>query len=73
MMCYHSSFHTNWWSRKEHSKDYSFNDFFDLLIRDQHDLLDEGNLGGKQQADLLNGKGKHIYKDRVRTNSFGPW
>jgi hypothetical protein len=66
------SFHTNWRSYKEDGKDYSFDVFCDLLIRDQQNLLDEGKLGGKQQAHLLNGKIKKNYKDRVCVNSFGP-
>ena len=61
-----SSFQNNWRSCKEASKDYSFDVFCDLLIRDQQKLLDEGKLGGKQQAHLLNRKGKQIYKDRGR-------
>ena len=35
-------------------------------------MLDEGKLGGKQQAHLLKGKGKQIYKDRGRSDYFGP-
>ena len=54
------SFHTNWWSRKEESKDYLFDVFCDLLIEDQQKLFDEGNIDGKQQDHLLKGKGKHI-------------
>ena len=54
-------FHTNWQSLKEDGQDYSFDVFYDLLIRDQHKLLDEGKLGGKQQAHFLKCKGKHIY------------
>ena len=42
-----SSFRTNWQSHKEDGKDYSFDVFCDLLIRDQKKLLDEGKLGGK--------------------------
>ena len=57
---FYSSFHTNWRSCKEDGKDYSFDVFCDLLIRDQQKLLDEGKLGGKQQAHFLKGKGKKI-------------
>ena len=59
-----SLFHTNWWPRKEDGKGYSFDIFYDLLIRDQQKLLDQWNLGVKQQALLLKGKGKYIYNDR---------
>ena len=44
-----SSFHTNLWSHKEDNKDYSFDLFCDLLIRDQNKLIEEGELGGKQK------------------------
>ena len=50
------SFHTNQRSRKEDNKDYSFDVFCDLFIRDQHKLLNEGKLGGKQQDHLIKGK-----------------
>ena len=53
-----SSFQTNWWSRKEDGKDDSFYVFVDLLIRYQQKLLDEGKLGGKQQAHFFKRKGK---------------
>lgn len=39
-----SSFCTNWRSHKEDGKDYSFIVFCDLLIMDQNEFLDEGNL-----------------------------
>lgn len=32
-------------------------------------MLDEGKLGGKNQAYLLKSKGKQNYKERVRTNA----
>jgi hypothetical protein len=51
-----SSFCTNWWSCKGDNKNYSFDVLCDLLIRDQHKFLDEGKLGGKQQAHFLKGK-----------------
>ena len=53
-----SFFRTNWRSDKEDGKDYFFDVFCDLLIRDQQKLLDEGKLGAKQQAHLVKGKGK---------------
>ena len=68
-----SLFHTNWWPREEDKKTYSFDSFCDLLIMDQHKLLDEGKLGGKQQAHFPKGKGKKIYKDRVCIHGFSPW
>jgi hypothetical protein len=52
------SFHTNWCSHKEDGKDYSFDVFSDLYIRDQQKFLDEGNIGAKQQDHFLKGKGK---------------
>ena len=67
-----SSFRTNWQSRKEEAKDYSFDVFCDLLIKDKQKFIDEGKLGGKQQANFLNGKGKQIYKDRGCANGSGP-
>jgi hypothetical protein len=42
-----STFHTNWHTRKQDGKDYSFEVFCELLITDQHRLLEEGKLGGK--------------------------
>ena len=67
-----SLFHTNWWSRKEDDKDYSFNVFCNFFIRDQHKFLNEGKLGGKQQTHLLKGKDKNIYKYKGSANDFGP-
>jgi hypothetical protein len=61
-----SSFHTNWRSPKEDDKDYSFDVFCDLLIRDQQKLLDEWKLVSKHQDQLLKEKGKKINKDRGR-------
>ena len=68
----YSSFCTNWQSRKEDGKDYFFDVFYDLFIRDQKMFLDEGNLGGKQQAHFLKGKGNKINKDRGRVDDYGP-
>ena len=65
-------FCTNWWSHKKDGKDYSFGVFCDLLIRDKHKFLDEGNLGGKKQARFLKGKGKNNYKDRGCVDGYGP-
>ena len=70
MFC--SSFRTNWQHCKEDGKDYSFDVLCDLLIRYQHKPLDEGNIGGKQQAHLMKGKGNKIYMDRTYTDGFGP-
>ena len=56
MFC--STFCTNWRSHKEDSKDYNFDVFYDLLIKDQQKLLDEGKLGSKHQAHFLKRKGK---------------
>ena len=53
-----SYFHTNWRSCKEDGKDYTFDVFGDLLIKDKQNLFDEGNLGGKHQPHLLKSKGK---------------
>lgn len=62
------SFRTNWQSRK----DYSFNVFCDLFIRDQLKFLDEGNLGGRQKTHFPKGKGQQIYKDRGCVDSSSP-
>jgi hypothetical protein len=64
-----STFHTNWKAHKEDGKDYSFEVFCELLITDQHRLLEEGNLGGKHQAHLLKGKGKMDSRNRVQTDA----
>ena len=42
-----SSFHANWMSHKEDFKDFTFDTLCDLLIKDQHKLLDERKLGNK--------------------------
>ena len=42
-----SSFHAKWISRKADGKEFSFDNLCDLLIKDQQNLLDEGNLGVK--------------------------
>ena len=55
---FYSSFLNNWRSWKDNGKDYTFGTFCDLLIKDQHKLLDEGKLGGKHQAHSLKGKVK---------------
>ena len=52
-----SSVCTNWRCSKEDGKDYSFDEFCDLLIRDKKKLLDEGKLGGKKQDHFIKGKG----------------
>ena len=66
-----SSFYTNWGSHKEDGKDYTFDVFCDLLIKDQQKLLDEGRLGGKHQAHLLKSKGKMNYKERGCIDTSG--
>ena len=66
-----SSFHTNRISHKEDGKDYTFDVFCDLLIKDQQKLFDEGNLGGKHKDHLLKIKGKSNYKERGHTNASG--
>ena len=67
-----SSFCINWRSCKKDGKDYSFDVFCDLLIRDQQKLLDQGKIGAEHQAHLLKGKGNKIYKDRGCANVFRP-
>ena len=47
MMCYACHFAPIMRSQKEDGRDYSFEVFCDLLIRDQKKLLDEGKVGGK--------------------------
>ena len=39
-----STFHTNWRSRKEDGKDYTFDVFCDLLIKDNRHCLMKGSL-----------------------------
>jgi hypothetical protein len=58
-------FHTNWQACTGHGKDYTFEALCGLLIIDKHILLEEGNIGGKHQAHLLNGKSKMDPRDRV--------
>ena len=42
------------------------------MIRYQHKLIEEGNIGGKQQTHFMKGKCKHNYKDRSCTNGPSP-
>jgi hypothetical protein len=58
------TFYTNRKAHKEYGNDYMFEDLYGLLIIDQHNLLDEGKLGGKHQSHLLKGKGKSNHKER---------
>ena len=44
------SFYANWRSWKEDGKDYTFDVYCDLLIKDQQKILYEGKHGGKNQA-----------------------
>ena len=53
---FYLSIHTNWKSHKEDGKDYSFDVFCDLLIRDQHKFLHEVNIGSKQQYHFIKEK-----------------
>ena len=39
-----SKIHDNWTSRKKYGKDYSFDTFCGLLIRENERLFDEGKL-----------------------------
>jgi hypothetical protein len=57
-------FQTNWKTHKEYGKDYTFDIFCDLLINDQHRLLDERKLSSKHQAHFLKGKEKINSKER---------
>ena len=45
-------------SHKQDGKDFTFDTFCDLLMKDQHKFLEEGKLGGKNQAHLLKRKVK---------------
>ena len=72
MMCYACHFAPIMRSQKEDGRDYSFEVFCDLLIRDQKKLLDEGKVGGKHWAHFLKGKYKYIYKDRICINVSSP-
>lgn len=55
---FYSSFCTNWRPCKEDDKDYTFDVFFDLLIKDEEKFIDEGKLSGKHQSHFLNGNNK---------------
>lgn len=63
-----SSFCTNWRSRNDDGKDYTFDVFCDLLIKDQQKLFDEWNFGDKHKAHLLKRKGKKNYEERGCAN-----
>jgi len=43
-----------------------FDTLYDLLIKDQQKLLDEGKLGSEHQVHLLKGNIKKNYKERGR-------
>jgi hypothetical protein len=58
------NFHTNWKTCKEDGKNYTFEAFHGILITNQHRLIKEDKLGGKNQAHLLKGKGKSNHKER---------
>ena len=47
-------------SCKKDGKTFTFDTLCDLLIQDQHKFLEEGNIGGKNQA--------HLLKIKVKTN-----
>ena len=42
-----SSFHDIWMSHKQDGKDFTFDIFYDLLIKYQQNLLEKGNLDAK--------------------------
>jgi hypothetical protein len=60
-----STSRTKYQACKEYGKDYTFEYFYGILIIDQHRQLEECNLGGKKQAQLLKGKSKMDPRDRV--------
>jgi len=60
-----STFFTNSQECKEDGKDYNFERCCGLMITDQHNLLKEGNVGGKNQAHFLKGKSEMDPMDRV--------
>jgi hypothetical protein len=45
------------------------NVFCEILITDQHRFLEEGNIGGKNQAHLLKVKGKMNSRNKVKTDA----
>ena len=49
-------------------KDYTFDIFCDLFIKDKHKLFDKGNLDGKHQAYLIKTKGRKNSKERGYTD-----
>ena len=54
----------SWAFRKDDGKDYSFDYFYGLLIREQNKLFDEGKHEVKQQSHFLKGKYRHNYRER---------
>ena len=50
-------------SYKQDGKDFTFDIFCDLLIKDQHKFLEEGKLGTKHQAHFLKSNIKQTYKE----------
>ena len=46
---FYSFFQVNWMSHTQDGKDFTFDTFYDFLIKDQQKLLEEGRLGGKIQ------------------------
>jgi hypothetical protein len=59
-----STYMENWASRKEDSKDYTFDSFCSLFIRAQEKLLDERNLRDMLQVFFMKEKGRQNYKER---------
>ena len=60
---FYSSFSVNWMSCKKYGKYFTFDTLCDLLIKDQQKLIEEGKLGGKNQAHFLRGKVKPNLKE----------
>jgi hypothetical protein len=65
-----SNFCLNLKEQKEYCKDYTFEALCGLLITTQHRFIEEGNISGKHQTQLLKGKGKMDPRDRVRFDAF---
>ena len=51
-------------SHKQVGNEFIFDTFCDLLIKEQLKLVEEGKLGGKNQAHLLKSEVKTTFKER---------
>jgi len=52
------TFHASWTTWKDDGKDYTFDPFFGLLIKEHEKFLDEGKVEVKKHS--------HLMKDKIR-------